>query len=129
MGTKKIMKKESGLDYHSLRVNYYKGEEVEGRFYDQHVGYGSLRRNYIPEELEKKKWRPEGNKTYKCWWYHINPADPCDSGESILVYLEEVTDDNVDKLKKKYISDINTTIEKFDINKLKRLKELIERGF
>ena len=25
---------------------------------------------------------------YKCWWYSTNPSDPSDTGEDILLYVE-----------------------------------------
>ena len=67
-------------------MNYYTGQEVKSKFYGQ--GYAKM--NYIPKELEKINWIPDEKKTYRCWWFYTNPADPTDPGEDVLSYIEEV---------------------------------------
>ena len=74
---------------------------------------------YIPEELKEKNWRPEEDKTYKCWWYYT----PADSGHDILLYIEEVSDKEsiVDEYKEKIIS----VLSKLSLQQLKDLFEHI----
>ena len=73
---------------HGLKSCYFNindGSWVKSQFYN--VGYWKA--NNIPRELEEKNWVPDKDKLYKYYWYHTNPADPADSGEDILVYIEE----------------------------------------
>ena len=89
----KLMERPDWLDSTSVyslarktRMNYYTGQEIRSKFYNQ----GYAERNYIPRELEKINWIPDENKTYRCWWFYTNPADPADPGEDVLVYIEEI---------------------------------------
>lgn len=92
------------------------------KFYNQSEGYSSLREDYIPGELKEKNWRPEGDKTYKCWWYYT----PSDSGKDILLYIEEVSDVDkasmIDEYKKKIVS----ILSKFSLQQLKDIFEYIK---
>ena len=120
------MKKPEQELLNRCRIQYLDGKQVYLEFYNQHLGYGSIRVNHIPSTLENKHWKPEDGKKYKCWSYHTNPADPADSGENKLIYIEEIETYEVEKLKNKYKSDINTIVENLDLNELKKLKEYIE---
>ena len=66
------------------KISYLTGQEVKNKFYD-HKPWNEG----IPQELKDKKWTPDLDKMYKCWWFDTNPADPADPGEDILVYIEE----------------------------------------
>ena len=123
----KLMKVPKYIDLNESRytVSYFDGGRVKSQFYNQ----GYCHRNYIPKELENKGWVPDDNKTYKCWWYWTNPADPADSGEDILVYLEEWEDKKVEKAKSKFKTEIKQIIDRLDLDDLKLAKELLKRRF
>ena len=116
-----IMKKPKWIDspptygYHP-DITYFTGKQILDKFYNQSEG----REDYIPRELKEKNWRPEEDKTYKCWWYWTNPADPSDSGNDILVYIEEVSDSMIDEYKEKIISVLSKL-------SLQQLKDLYDR--
>ena len=119
------MKKPKWIDGHSAYghhpdITYFTGKQILDKFYNQSEGHGSLKEDYIPRELKEKNWRPEGDKTYKCWWYWTNPADPSDSGNDILVYIEEVSDSMIDEYKEKIISVLSKL-------SLQQLKDLYDR--
>ena len=101
---------------HNPDVVYFTGHQILDKFYNQSEG----REDYIPRELKEKNWRPEEDKTYKCWWYWTNPADPSDSGNDILVYIEEVSDSMIDEYKEKIISILSKL-------SLQQLKDLYDR--
>ena len=101
---------------HNPDVVYFTGKQILDKFYNQSEG----REDYIPRELKEKNWRPEEDKTYKCWWYWTNPADPSDSGNDILVYIEEVSDSMIDEYKEKIISVLSKL-------PLQQLKDLYDR--
>ena len=101
---------------HNTDVVYFTGYQILDKFYNQSEG----REDYIPRELKEKNWRPEEDKTYKCWWYWTNPADPSDSGNDILVYIEEISDSMIDEYKKKIISVLSKL-------SLQQLKDLYDR--
>ena len=127
----KLMKKPDWIDNPSwydrkCKENYFTGQQILARFFDVPVGYGSLKETYIPKELEKKNWRPKDNTTYKCWWYWTNPADPSDSGEDILVYVEECEPSQLDTLKYDTLKEINTIVSKLSIDQLKALLKHIK---
>ena len=116
-----IMKKpkwiDSPLTYgHHPDITYFTGKQILDKFYNQSEG----REDYIPRELKEKNWRPEEDKTYKCWWYWTNPADSSDSGNDILVYIEEVSDSMIDEYKEKIISVLSKL-------SLQQLKDLYDR--
>lgn len=75
-----IMKKPKGL---KSPTSYFTGTQVLSRFYNQS--------GLIPEELKEKNWRPEEDKTYKCWWYWTTPSDPTDEVVYVLLYIKEVS--------------------------------------
>ena len=106
---------------HNTDVVYFTGQQILDKFYNQSEG----REDYIPRELKEKNWKPEGDKTYKCWWYCTNPSDPSDSGHDILVYIEEVSDSDkalmIDEYKKKIVS----ILSKLSLQQLKDLFEHI----
>lgn len=119
-----IMKKPERIDNpstygHHADIVYLTGKQVLDKFYNQSVGYSSLREDYIPGELKEKNWRPEGDKTYKCWWYYT----PSDSGKDILVYIEEVSDkaSMINEYKEKIIS----VLSELSLQQLKDLFEYI----
>ena len=117
-----IMKKPKWIDSpptygHHPDITYFTGKQILDKFYNQSEG----REDYIPRELKEKNWRPEEDKTYKCWWYWTNPADPSDSGNDILVYIEEVSDSMIDEYKEKIIS----ILSKLSLQQLKDLFEHI----
>ena len=87
MKTTEIMKipNRYGKSLDSCYKAVYSGQEVLDNFYS----VGIWRDNYIPKELKDSNWIPDVNKKYVCWWYNTNPADPADSGENILFYIEE----------------------------------------
>ena len=116
-----IMKKPKWIDSpptygHHPDITYFTGKQILDKFYNQSEG----REDYIPRELKEKNWRPEEDKTYKCWWYWTNPADPSDSGNDILVYIEEVSDSMIDEYKEKIISILSKL-------SLQQLKDLYDR--
>lgn len=123
----KLMKVPKYIDLNNSRytVSYFNGDRVKYLFYNQ----GIWRENHIPQELEKKGWIPEDNKTYKCWWYWTNPADPADSGEDILVYIEEFEDRKVLEEKTNLKQEINNIIDSLDLDNLKTTKELLKYKF
>ena len=116
-----IMKKPKWIDSpptygHHSDITYFTGKQILDKFYNQSEG----REDYIPRELKEKNWRPEEDKTYKCWWYWTNPADSSDSGNDILVYIEEVSDSMIDEYKEKIISVLSKL-------SLQQLKDLYDR--
>ena len=118
-----IMKKPKWIDSpptygHHPDITYFTGKQILDKFYNQSEG----REEYIPRELKEKNWRPEEDKTYKCWWYWTNPADPSDSGNDILVYIEEVSDSMIDEYKEKIIS----VLSKLSLQQLKDVFEYIK---
>jgi len=130
----KIMNKPDWIDNPSwfdrkCKENYFIGQQVLDRFYDVSIGYGSLKESYIPKELENKNWRPEDNKTYKCWWYWTNPADPADPGEDILVYIEELEQDSEKTLKYETLKQINDILSKLSLDKLKRVEKYLSENY
>ena len=104
---------------HNPDVVYFTGKQILDKFYNQSEG----REDYIPRELKEKNWRPEEDKTYKCWWYLTNPADPSDSGNDILVYIEEVSDS--DKISDEYKEKIISVLSKLSLQQLKDVFEYI----
>lgn len=120
------MKKPDHLDEMShLQVNYWSGAWVKNKFYNQYF-CGSMRVDYIPEELKDRKWVPDDNKQYKCWWYWTNPSDPADPGEDKLVYIEEMEESRVKKMKESLIFKIDARIGNMSLDELKRLDKYIE---
>ena len=126
-----IMKKPKWIDNpptygHHPDITYFTGKQILDKFYNQSEGHSSLKEDYIPGELKEKNWRPEGDKTYKCWWYCTNPPDPSDSGHDILVYIEEVSDSDkalmIDEYKEKIIS----ILSKLSLQQLKDIFEYIK---
>ena len=116
-----IMKKPKWIDSpptygHHPDITYFTGYQILDKFYNQSEG----REDYIPRELKEKNWRPKEDKTYKCWWYWTNPADPSDSGNDILVYIEEISDSMIDEYKEKIISVLSKL-------SLQQLKDLYDR--
>ena len=105
---------------HNPDVVYFTGHQILDKFYNQSEG----REDYIPRELKEKNWRPEEDKTYKCWWYCTNPADPSDSGNDILVYIEEVSDS--DKISDEYKEKIISVLSKLSLQQLKDVFEYIK---
>ena len=121
-----IMKKPKWIDSpptygHHPDITYFTGKQILDKFYNQSEG----REDYIPIELKEKNWRPEEDKTYKCWWYCTNPSDPSDSGHDILLYIKEVSDSDkvlmIDEYKKKIVS----ILSKLSLQQLKDLFEHI----
>ena len=74
-----------GHGLNSCYTNIWKGEYVHYRFYEQ----GHWKENNICNALKEINWVPKKGKMYKCWWYSTNPSDPSDTGEDILLYVEE----------------------------------------
>ena len=116
-----IMKKPKWIDSpptygHHPDITYFTGKQILDKFYNQSEG----REDYIPRELKEKNWRPEEDKTYKCWWYWRNPAEAAESGNDILVYIEEVSDSMIDEYKEKIISVLSKL-------PLQQLKDLYDR--
>ena len=105
---------------HHPDIVYFTGKQVLDKFYNQSEGYSSLREDYIPGELKEKNWRPEGDKTYKCWWYYT----PSDSGKGILLYIEEVSDS--DKISDEYKEKIISVLSKLSLQQLKDVFEYIK---
>ena len=107
---------------HHPDIVYFTGQQILDKFYNQSEG----REDYIPRELKEKNWRPEGDKTYKCWWYCTNPPDPSDSGHDILLYIKEVSDSDkalmIDEYKKKIVS----ILSKLSLQQLKDIFEYIK---
>ena len=111
---------------HHTDIVYLTGYQILDKFYNQSVGDGSLKEDYIPGELKEKNWRPEGDKTYKCWWYCTNPPDPSDSGHDILVYIEEVSDSDKALLIDEYKEKIISILSKLSLQQLKDIFEYIK---
>ena len=101
-GKKKIMSVPKYIKRECFDV--WEGRAIDWRFWE----VGALKINHIPEELEKKGWRPDPFKTYKIWWHSTYPSDPSDHGCDILDYIEEV---DIDKYKKYIIKEIKKTID------------------
>ena len=125
----KIMKKPNNLTRYRLTISYFTGQDVKNKFYNQSLGYGSLRVDYIPDELKDKKWVPDDDKRYECHWYYTNPADPADPGEDILIYIEEIEEDVAKKMEIEYISKINHIVSKLSLEQLKNLSNYLERRY
>lgn len=104
----------------SCYVDIRKGSFVLSDFYDQ----GYWHSNNIPRELEEKNWKPNPDTMYKYWWYHTNPSDPSDSGEDVLVYIEEW---NIWIDKPKLRQDIIEKLYNMDSNSLLRLQKYIDK--
>ena len=122
-----IMKKPKWIDNpsvysHHTDIVYLTGYQILDKFYNQSEG----REDYIPRELKEKNWRPEEDKTYKCWWYCTNPSDPSDYGHDILLYIKEVSDSDkalmIDEYKKKIVS----ILSKLSLQQLKDIFEYIK---
>lgn len=125
-----IMKRPDWLDEDSKqKVSYYTGLKVRSKFYNRHLGYGSLRVDNIPEELKKNKWVPDDGKTYKCWWFYTNPADPADPGEDILTYIEEVEDEVVKDMRGEIVKNIKQRISKLSLERLRDLEKYINKYY
>ena len=111
----------------TCRISYFNSTQIKNKFWD----YDKWKGPYIPSVLKDKNWEPEEGKTYKCWWYWTNPADPADSGEDILVYIEELEKSNKtneeDTIRNEYILKINDYISKISLNKLKNIYENIKK--
>ena len=107
---------------HHPDITYFTGKQILDKFYNQSEG----REDYIPRELKEKNWKPEGDKTYKCWWYCTNPSDPSDYGHDILLYIKEVSDSDkalmIDEYKKKIVS----ILSKLSLQQLKDIFEYIK---
>lgn len=73
-----------GRGLNSCYTNIWTGEYVYYRFYEQ----GHWKENNICNALKEINWVPKKGKMYKCWWYSTNPSDPSDTGEDILLYVE-----------------------------------------
>lgn len=106
---------------HNTDVVYFTGKQVLDKFYNQSEG----REDYIPRELKEKNWRPEEDKTYKCWWYCTNPSDPSDSGKDILLYIEEVSDSDKTLMIDEYKEKIISVLSEFSLQQLKDIFEYI----
>ena len=120
-----IMKKPKWIDSpptygHHPDITYFTGKQILDKFYNQSEG----REDYIPRELKEKNWKPEEDKTYKCWWYWTNPSDPSDFGNDILVYIEEVSDS--DKISDEYKEKIISILSKLSLQQLKDIFEYIK---
>ena len=122
-----IMKKPKWIDNpsvysHHTDIVYLTGYQILDKFYNQSEG----REDYIPRELKEKNWRPEEDKTYKCWWYCTNPSNPSDYGHDILLYIKEVSDSDkalmIDEYKKKIVS----ILSKLSLQQLKDIFEYIK---
>ena len=129
-----IMKKPKWIDNPSTYgphpdITYYTGQQILNKFYNQSVGYGSLKEDYIPNELKEKNWKPNKDKTYKCWWYWTNPADPADSGEDILLYIEEVSISDKLSMVTEYTGKIVSILSKLSLQQLKDVCEYIKKRY
>ena len=111
---------------HNTDVVYFTGYQILDKFYNQSEGYSSLKEDYIPRELKEKNWKPEGDKTYKCWWYCTNPSDPSDSGHDILLYIKEVSDSDKALLIDEYKEKIISVLSKLSLQQLKDIFEYIK---
>ena len=107
---------------HHPDITYYTGQQILDKFYNQSEG----REDHIPGELKEKNWKPEGDKTYRCWWYCTNPPDPSDSGHDILVYIEEVSDSDKALLIDEYKEKIISILSKLSLQQLKDIFEYIK---
>lgn len=116
------------LKHRHYEINYWSGAWVKNMFYDQHL-CGSMRTDYIPEELKDRKWVPDDKKIYRCWWWRTNPSDPADPGEDILAYIEEVSVDSVKTMKKEIIKRISGKMNKMSLDQLKTLDEHIKKYY
>ena len=103
---------------HHTDIVYFTGQQILDKFYNQSEG----REDYIPRELKEKNWKPEGDKTYKCWWYYT----PSDSGHDILVYIEEVSDSDKVLLIDEYKEKIVSILSKLSLQQLKDIFEYIK---
>jgi len=129
-----IMKKPKWIDEDSTYgphpdITYYTGQQILSKFYNQSVGYGSLKNDYIPKELKEKNWKPDEDKTYKCWWYWTNPADPADPGEDILLYIEEVGINDKISMIVEYTDKIISMLSKLSLQQLKEIFEHIKKRY
>lgn len=121
-----IMKKPKWIDNpsaysHHADIVYFTGNQILDKFYNQSEGYSGLKEDYIPGELKEKNWKPEEDKTYKCWWYYT----PADSGKDILLYIEEVSDSDKASMIDEYKEKIISVLSKLSLQQLKDLFEHI----
>ena len=103
---------------HHTDIVYLTGKQILDKFYNQSEG----REDYIPRELKEKNWKPEGDKTYKCWWYYT----PSDSGKDILLYIEEVSDSDKASMIDEYKEKIISILSKLSLQQLKDIFEYIK---
>ena len=103
---------------HNSDVIYFTGQQILDKFYNQSEG----REDYIPRELKEKNWRPEEDKTYKCWWYYT----PSDSGKDILLYIEEVSDGDKASMIDEYKEKIISILSELSLQQLKDIFEYIK---
>jgi len=123
------MRKPDHLDeMKHIRVNYWSGAWVKNRFYGKYF-FGSITKDYIPDELKENKWTPDENKQYKCWWYWTNPSDPADPGEDILVYIEEMNEKRMKTMKTSLVSGISKRIANMSVDQLKGLDDYIKKRY
>ena len=101
------------------RTTFYDGQQILNKFYNQSIGYGSLTEDNIPQELKEKNWKPDKDKTYKCWWYWTNPADT-----SVLLYIEEVGINDKISMIVEYTDKIISMLSKLSLQQLKEIFEL-----
>lgn len=130
----KIMVKPKWIDEPSTYgphpdITYYTGQQILNKFYNQSIGYSSLKEDHIPRELKEKNWKPEKNTTYKCWWYYTNPADPTDPGEDVLLYIEEVVISDELSMIKEYSEKIISVVSKLSLQQLKDIFEYIKNKY
>jgi len=131
-----IMKKPKWIDEPSTyephpSITFYDGQQILNKFYNQSIGYGSLKKDNIPQELKEKNWKPDNDKTYKCWWwwYWTNPADPADTGEDILLYIEEVGINDKISMIVEYTDKIISMLSKLSLQQLKEIFEHIKKRY
>lgn len=127
----KLMEKPDWIDNPSwwskkCTESYFTATQIKNKFWDS----DKWKDPYIPRVLSEKNWEPEEDKLYKCWWYWTNPADPADSGEDILVYIEELEggkeESEEEKLKREYKSKINGYLDTLSLDSLKNLWERVK---
>lgn len=110
-------------------ITFYDGQQILNKFYNQSIGYGSLKEDNIPKELKEKNWKPDKDKTYKCWWFWTNPADPADPGKDVLLYIEEVGISDKVSMVDEYTRKIISVLSKLSLQQLKDIFEYIKNRY
>lgn len=102
-------------DLNGGNIDIFNGATIIAMFFDK----DNYRENHIPSELAD--WVPTRDKNYKVWWHSTNPSDPCDLGDDVLDYIEELPSDYKEVLIRK----ITERLSLLTLNRLFRILKSI----